>query len=113
MLQNPCHAVRPDVAGPGPCRAKLNLLDALRRGEHILLLRHAVTRPGLGDPQFRARRLRRPAKPLRPAVSRPGAQSMAARRGSRWAKVRSQWCRCRYRAAGLRTRARNPSPGRR
>lgn len=27
------------------------LLDALRRSGHILLLRHAVTEPGLGDPQ--------------------------------------------------------------
>jgi phosphohistidine phosphatase SixA len=78
--------------------SQTQLLDALRGGGHILLLRHAQTEPGIGDPPgFKLSECS--TQRNLSAEGRAQAKRMGetfASKGIRFAKtLTSQWCRCR------------------
>jgi phosphohistidine phosphatase SixA len=84
------------VAGSAPSRE--NLLAALKSGGHVLLLRHAQTEPGIGDPpNFRlgdCSTQRNLSTVGRTQTRQIAAQLRAA--DIRFDKtLTSEWCRCR------------------
>jgi phosphohistidine phosphatase SixA len=80
------------------------LLDALRTGGHVLLLRHAQTEPGVGDPPgyklTDCATQRNLSADGRAQAKRTG-ETLAAN-GVRFTKtLTSQWCRCRDTAKSI------------
>jgi phosphohistidine phosphatase SixA len=74
------------------------LLDALRSGGHLLLLRHAQTEPGIGDPagyKLSDCATQRNLSAEGRAQAKRTGEALAAK-GIRFTKtLTSQWCRCR------------------
>ena len=91
-----------------PAHADENLWAALRGGGHVLLMRHAITNPGIGDP---------PQFTLQDCMTQRNlsvtGKTQAARTGKQIAELRipisavlsSRWCRCR----GSRTSPHSPA----
>ena len=80
-----------------PARADETQWDALRKGGYVLLMRHAATEPGIGDPpQFRLEDCKTQRN-----LSAAGKEQ-AAKTGKRYkdagirisAVLSSRWCRC-------------------
>ena len=80
-----------------PAHADENLWAVLRGGRHVLLMRHAITNPGIGDP---------PQFTLQDCMTQRNlsvtGKTQAARTGKQIAELRipisavlsSRWCRC-------------------
>ncbi|MGL5001787.1 MAG: histidine phosphatase family protein [Casimicrobium sp.] len=74
------------------------LLDALRGGGHVLLLRHAQTVPGVGDPpEFKLNdcATQRNLSPEGRAQAKRIGEALKAERVVFARTLTSQWCRCR------------------
>lgn len=96
------------VSGSALAATQAELIEALRGGGHVLLLRHAQTDPGVGDPpNFKLNdcSTQRNLSAAGRAQAKRFAEALAAKQ-VKFAKVlTSQWCRCRDTAVAFAANA--------